>query len=132
MNVNFVAVVVAAISTMVVGFVWYSKPLFMNQWLKLAGLSESDTKKGAGSAYTMMFVASLIMAYILDWFILATGKTGWMGGAKIGLIASIGFTATAFASEFIFNKKNTQLYWITAGFQVVAVTVAGAILGWMA
>lgn len=131
MSVNLVAVVVGAISTMVVGYVWYSKMLFGAQWLKFSGLKESDITKGAGMAYSLMFVVALVMAYVLDWFLIATGKTGWMEGAKLGLIASIGFTATAFASEFIFNKRSLQFYLITAGFQVVAITIVGAILGMM-
>lgn len=131
MNVNLVAVVIAAISTMVVGYVWYSKALFANQWLKLSGLNEADIKKGAPMAYSMMFVASLVMAYILDWFILATGKTGWMGGAEIGCLAAIGFVVTAFVGDTVFNKKPMQLFWITAGFHVVSITIAGAILGMM-
>jgi len=120
------------ISTMVVGYVWYSKALFASQWMKLSGHNEADLKKGAGQAYTTMFVASLVMAYVLDWFLIATGKTGWMDGAKIGMIASLGFVVTAFIGDFAFNKKPWSLFWIFAGFQLVSTTIAGAILGMMA
>lgn len=127
-TVNWVAVVSAAISTMVVGFIWYSKPLFAKQWLKLSGLSEADIKNGPGMGYALMFVASLFMSYVLAYFVGYLGSETWLDGAKTGLMIALGFVATAYAGDFIFNKKPKELYGITAGYQVVAITIAGAII----
>ena len=127
-QVNWVAVIAGAISTLVVGFIWYSKPLFAKQWMKLSGLSASDVKNGPGMGYALTFVTSLVMCYVLAVFQGQAGVADWMAGAKVGLWASVGFAATAFASDTIFNKKPMNLFFITAGYQVVAITVAGAII----
>ncbi len=36
----WLAVVLAAVSSMVVGFIWYAKPVFGNRWMRLSGIKE--------------------------------------------------------------------------------------------
>ena len=127
-EVSWLAVIAGAISTMVVGFVWYSPVLFAKQWLKLSGLSDAAVKQGAGTGYALTFVGALFMAYVLAHFISYLGATTWMDGLTTGLWISSGFVATAYLSDFVFNKKPRNLYFITAGYQVVAISVAGAII----
>ena len=65
-NLNLLAVLVAAISTMVVGFVWYSPILFAKPWMREMGYDPNDKnkvlemQKSAGPAYFGSFVASLV------------------------------------------------------------------------
>jgi hypothetical protein len=127
-DVNWLAVIAGAVSTMVVGFVWYSNMLFAKRWLKLSGLSEADVKNGPGVGYALTFVGSLFMSYVLAHFISYLGATDWMSGLQVGLWVGLGFVATAFLSEFIFNKRPRDLYFITAGYQVVALAIAGAVI----
>jgi len=56
-NLNLLAVLVAAISTMVVGFLWYSPILFAKPWMREMGYDPDDEaktkemQKSAGPAY---------------------------------------------------------------------------------
>ena len=74
-NLNLLAVLVAAMSTMVVGFLWYSPLLFAKPWMKEMGYDPNDKarmeemKKSAGPAYGGSFLASLISAFILALFL---------------------------------------------------------------
>ena len=45
LGVNLWAVLVSALATMVVGFVWYSPVLFANSWMKLMGYDPNDKAK---------------------------------------------------------------------------------------
>jgi len=36
-HVNYLAVIVATVTSMIVGFVWYSQPLFGRLWIKIIG-----------------------------------------------------------------------------------------------
>src|SRR5258708_19624332 len=68
-SLNWLAILVAAISTMVIGFLWYSPLLFAKPWMKEMGYDPSDKakteemKKNAGPAYGGSFFASLISPF---------------------------------------------------------------------
>lgn len=44
-NVNWIAVAVAAASTVIIGFVWYHPKTFGNAWMESVGLTEERMKK---------------------------------------------------------------------------------------
>src|SRR5260370_4595780 len=68
MGVNLWAVLVSALATMVVGFVWYSPLLFARRWMVLMGLDPDDEakisemQKSAGPSYALSLVASPLSA----------------------------------------------------------------------
>ena len=66
-QVNYWAVVLAALSSMVVGSVWYMPAVFGNAWMKLSGAKMERNMKPGKMAwmYGSVFVASLLTAYIL-------------------------------------------------------------------
>lgn len=129
LEVNFVAVLVAAIVNMAVGFVWYSPALFAKPWMKLVGKTEAELKKGGTpQLYLLTFLAALIEAYILAHFIVFAGAASAMQGIQVGLLAGIGFVATAFASEYLFSVKPAKLYGITVGYHIVTLAINGALL----
>src|SRR3974390_1637860 len=73
-SLNLVAIFVAALSTMVVGFLWYSPVLFAKPWLHEMGYALNDKakvkemQKSAGPAYLASFLASVVSAFILAMF----------------------------------------------------------------
>jgi hypothetical protein len=131
-EVNWLAIIAAAISTMVVGFIWYHPAVFGKAWQKLTGMSDDKIKNGPGVGYALTFVASLFMGYVLSHFLVYAGAVEWMDGLVTGTWIGLGFVATSFASEYIFNQKPRNLWLISAGYQVVAIAVAGAIIVAMA
>lgn len=124
--------VVAALAMFVLGSVWFG-PLFSKPWTAAMGISpESMKDKPRPSMAPMLvgsFIGSLVMAFTMDCFIDRTMSRTLAGGACIGLLASIGFVATAYASTYLFGQKPFKLYVIDVGYQVVGLTLAGAILG---
>ena len=46
MNINFLALLLAAISTLAVGFIWYHPKVFGTIWMKESGVTE-QTMKGS-------------------------------------------------------------------------------------
>jgi len=71
MGVNLWAVLLSALATMVVGFVWYSPLLFARPWTILMGYDPDDKakmaemQKSAGPSYMLSLVASLLSAAVL-------------------------------------------------------------------
>ena len=46
MEINFLAVLVAALSSFVVGFVWYNPKIFGTIWMNETGMTEEKAKQG--------------------------------------------------------------------------------------
>ena len=71
MDVNLWSVLVAAVATMVLGFLWYSPLLFARPWMVAMGYDPDDKarieemQKSAGKSYAISFVASLVSAFVL-------------------------------------------------------------------
>jgi uncharacterized protein DUF1761 len=134
MRVNLLAVLVSAISTMVVGFIWYSPVLFAKSWMREMGYDPNDKaktqemQKSAGPAYAGSFIASLVAAFILGKVIELRQLDGALYGMKIGLGVWLGFIATVQLTGALFMKNSMKLFAINTGYQLVCYLAMGAIL----
>lgn len=128
-DINFWSVLVAAIASMVVGFVWYSPAVFGKQWMKLSGITEADIKKdSANKAYMFSFVAALITAYVLEHVLQYVGASNASDGAKAGFWMWLGFVATTTSMDSLFGEKPWKLNILQNGHQLVSLIVMGIIL----
>src|SRR5947207_3505777 len=97
-QINYMAVVAAAVVNMVLGFLWYG-PLFGKPWMKMMNFTEEHMKaaqaKGMGKSYVVMTIGALLMSWILAHAIVfATGFlaiSGAMAGIWIGFLNWLGF-----------------------------------------
>ena len=128
-QVNLVSVGVASIAAMGIGFAWYSKAMFGNQWTKLTGMSGDKMDKSAMmKTFGITFIVTLISAYILSMFIHYAGAYTLINGAKTGLWAWLGFVMPTTLANHLFSKEPPELYAIVAGHHLVGLLVMGAIL----
>ncbi|HVS89818.1 MAG TPA: DUF1761 domain-containing protein [Candidatus Acidoferrum sp.] len=133
-HLNLLAVFVAAISTMVVGFVWYSPVLFTKAWMREMGYDPNDKakiqemQKSAGPAYAGSFVASLVSAYILAMLLHWLRADNLHLGLNLGFHVWLGFVATLQLTGVLFMKQSMKLFAINTGYQLVCYLVMGAIL----
>ncbi|MEZ4900508.1 MAG: DUF1761 domain-containing protein [Spirosomataceae bacterium] len=129
LQINYLAVLAAAVATFVLGAVWYIS--FSEPWMSLAGLTEEKiTASGGGvSAYIISFITYLLGAYAMAILFksmnISTLKTGAMTGALIGAIIVGGNIFTNNAYEI----KPIGLSVLNAGFSAVSGAAMGAILG---
>ncbi len=134
MGVNLWSVLVAAVATMILGFLWYSPLLFAKPWTLAMGYDPNDKakmeemRKGAGKLYGITFVASLISAFVLAKIIDITTVNSTLYGMKIGFAVWLGFVTTVQLTSTLFKKRPIKLYWIDTGYQLVCYLVMGAIL----
>ena len=133
-HVNLLAVLVAAISTMVVGFIWYSPILFAKPWMREMGYDPDDKvkikemQKSAGPSYFGSFVASLISAFVLALFFHWLQVRSLHNGLLTSFHVWLGFVATVQFTDALFQKKSMKLFAINTGFQLVSFIAMGAIL----
>jgi hypothetical protein len=127
---SWIAIIVATIVAMVIGFLWYGNWGFGKSWQTLSGHMMGQGQQ-PGPLYALTALAALVESIALSWFISTTGfKTG-AGGAIIGLYVGLGFIATAMFSEVLFAGRPPRLYAINAGYQVFQAVVLGAIIGFL-
>ncbi|QQQ62384.1 DUF1761 domain-containing protein [Paenarthrobacter ureafaciens] len=124
-HINWLAVLLAALATFVVGGLWYSV-LFAKPWQKAAGMSDQQLKSGTARVFAGSFVLAAIMAVFLAAFI---GRGGFVFGIVAGLAAGIGWVATALGVNYLFERRSPVLFAINASYNVVTFAVMGAIVG---
>jgi hypothetical protein len=127
-NINVLAVLAAAVSTFVIGALWYSPLLFYKPWLRANGFVEADVQKGrAGVIFGLAFVFSVIMAANLAAFLAAPGTTvAW--GATAGALTAV-WVVLGLAVVALFERRPWSYIFVNGGYWLVSFVMMGAILG---
>lgn len=128
--VNYVAVIVSVVVMQIIGTLWYMPFLFGKPWMAATGVT-TEQMRAAKTGYLVAILGSLIAVWVLAILAGATGATGLADGLTLGLLVSIGFVFTSFAVNYVFESKSLKLLLINAGYPVVGLAVAGAIIGIM-
>jgi hypothetical protein len=128
LSINYLAVFVAALSSFLIGGIWYSPILFANVWRRENGFSEEDLKNASmGKIYGVSFVLALVIAFNLAAFLGKEVNLVW--GLTAGALAGIGWVAASFGITYLFERKSINLFLVNAGYQAVTYIVMGGILG---
>lgn len=159
MELNFLAILVAAIVPLVLGFIWYGPMLFQNAWMRESGMTEEKMKN---SNMAVIFLVSLLLSVLLAFFtqflvIHQVGAMGMVGGdptdalpsyqafmddygnsyrtfkhgALHGAMAGIFFVLPVMATNGLFERKSWKLTFINVGYWTLCLTIMGAIVcGW--
>jgi hypothetical protein len=127
-SINWLAVVVAAVVGLVIGFVYYAPQLMGRRWAASAG---ATLPSGTPPAMTLVgtIVSVLITAVALGVLASATGATG-NDGAALGFICWLGFVLTWTVSGALYERRSWTYVWITALQGLISLLVMGAIIGY--
>ncbi|MEL6670959.1 MAG: DUF1761 domain-containing protein [Bacteroidota bacterium] len=130
-NINYLAAGVAALAAFGLGAAWYSPLLFGKAWQAELGftdeyLQEGNMGKIFGTSFIMMIIMSLGMAVLIQ-----GGETsmGWQEGLMRGLFIGAVFVGTSMAINMLYQRKSMKLWLIDGGYQILFLTMMGAILG---
>ncbi len=126
-QLNYFALLVAALSTFLIGGLWYSPAVFGKVWMRENGFTEESLKGGnMVKIFGLAFLLGLISAVNLAMF-MGPEKNPAMG-ALWGFLAGAGWVATFVGTHYLFERKSFTLFLINAGYSIVALTVMGTIL----
>ena len=131
--INYVAVFVAAIASMVIGSVWYG-PLFGKMFMremcmdKMTPEQMAEAKKGMWTNYVLQFVASLVMFYVLARFMGMLGALSVNAGLIVAFWVWIGFVVPVQLGQALWGGK-MKIFWLSAGNMLVTLLAVGAIFG---
>lgn len=140
-NVNWIALIVAALSTLVIGFLWYG-PLFGKAWMKETGITEAQAQKGM----PLRFGISVVLAFIAVFFIYANSViTGGLPpddvhgievtkfhtfghGVVHGIMAALFMAMPVLVTNALFEQKSFKYILINVGYWIVTFAIMGGIV----
>ena len=129
-SINFLAVLVAAIAAIVLGFLWYG-PLFGKTWIKLMGMDkkkmDKNMKKKMTKSYVILVITTLVTSYVLAHFVKYLGTTV-SDALQTAFWIWLGFVATIQIGIVLWEGKPWKLYLINASHQLVNLAVMATIL----
>ena len=125
-QMNWLAVVAAAVSAFVLGGLWYG-PLFKHAWCREAGVNPDQPNGHPGIVFGLGFVLSLIAATVFAMFLGPNPGLHFALGAGFG--AGLCWVATSFGINYLFEKKSLPLFLINGGYHAVQFPLIGLILG---
>ena len=127
-DINWIAVIIAAVASMVIGFVYYMPSVMGTRWQQLTGRDMTGAG-GAGMSYAMTAVAALVAAFVVAQLIHWSDSYTLVEGAFLGAVGWLGFTATASFSDYVFSGRPWALFSIQNGYQLISFVVMGGIIG---
>lgn len=105
------AVLVAMVSAIVVGALWYSKALFANAWVSLIGKNMDEMKKGAGAGYAAAILGSLVEALTLSWFVHQLyASVTIMNSLHTALLLAVGIVLPVMLVAYMFERRPMKLF----------------------
>jgi len=127
-NLNWLAIITAAVSAFVLGGLWYSPLLFAKRWMKETGITEESTKNAnMMKIFTFAFILSLLAAFFLAMFI--GPDTGAGFGAMAGFMAGLGWVFTFMGISYLFESRTLAHFLINSIYSIVSLTIMGLIIG---
>lgn len=130
-QISILAIVLAVVANTVIGALWYSPVLFANIWMKSLGKTEEElNKSSANIGYVLTILAAVVTSFVLSLLIGLVDNVTIGSGALIGLLSGIGIAAARELSPTFFEGRNLTLFFISAGYHIVSLTVMGLIIAY--
>ncbi len=128
---DYLTILLAAVASMVLGFLWYG-PVFGKPWMKAMGKSEADMaqakSKGMAKMMLINFVATLVMAWVLNLVEDRTGAMSLMSALKWAGVLWLGFMAPVELNDVLFGGRSVKVFVINAGYLLVSMLAMAAVL----
>ena len=142
-SINWLAVVVASISSFIIGAIWFGPKTFYPIWMKFQGrqvpterieMSGGATFAMFGGAYLGALIQVATLAVFVSMAHTIDPNFGGAQGALAGALLGFGIGAASSLSHRLFAQSNYKIadaykvWLLEIGQDVVALTVAGLIL----
>lgn len=135
-TINWWAVLVCVIASMVSGSLWYNPRTLFNTWWKGIGRAEGEVPgmESMGVTWTLTVLSSFVQAVAMALMVNAIGglMTGGItagSGALTGFMLWLGFIAPTYLVNKLFAGHGFQVWAIEVGNHLLNFVLFGAILG---
>ncbi|MCK3768828.1 DUF1761 domain-containing protein [Microbacterium aerolatum] len=132
-EINYWAVLLAMLSSIVVGSIWYTPKVFGTRWARLANVDMTGSARSA----VWPIVTTVLVSFITAWVLAGASAIAWHfyeGSFFVGTIVTAvllwaGFTAARFITHDGFEGRPTALTTMNIGHELVTLVVMAVIIG---
>lgn len=132
-EINYWSVLLATLSSMVIGSLWYTPKLFGTRWAKLANVDMTGSSKGV----VWPIITTLIVSFVTAWVLAGASAIAWhfyegsffFGTIVTGILLWAGFTAARFITHDAFEGRPTALTTLNIAHELVTIVVMAVIIG---
>lgn len=114
-GVNFIAVIVGAVASFLVGWLWFSPKLFGEKWAQGVGVNLGSANEMPVGAMVFQFAGLVLMS----WFV---GVTAVSHALFTVILATLAFTLLAYSGG-MFGKKSAYSRNVEASYWIVALVI---------
>ncbi len=130
-QINYVAVLVAAAASFVVGGIWYGA-LFAKAWVRLHGFNKADIDQMAKQQprnFAAFFAGDLVTCIVL-WLVMSSlNVQSALSGLVLAMVVWLGFQVPQCLSKALAGNKPMALFGIDISHQLASLAVMGLIIG---
>ncbi|GGE95542.1 DUF1761 domain-containing protein [Mycetocola zhadangensis] len=132
-DINYWAVLLATLSSMVVGSIWYTPKVFGNYWMKAANVTPSGNSRDA----VRPILLTLVVSFVTAWVLAGTTYLSWnfysgsffVNALLTGIILWAGFTAARFITHDAFDGRAPGLTVLNVAHEFVTIVIMALIIG---
>ncbi len=128
-QIDYLAVVFAAVAGVIVGAIWYLPGTFGSAWKTALGVGAHRRPVDPKVVVVVRGLATVVTAFSLALLLVGSGATTLGGALRLGLVVSLGVVVTTVVSDYLFAGWSTKLIAITAGHRFLHIMVMCAVLG---
>ncbi len=136
-EINWLAVLLATLASMVVGSVWYVPKVFGSIWMKLAKLTPKDMETGGWTPIAVSIATSAVTAFVLAHFtylayeFYATEYSFLATALITSFWAWLGFVGLRFLTHDSFEGRPLALTVLNALHELVTLLAMATVIGLM-
>ncbi|MDH3338148.1 MAG: DUF1761 domain-containing protein [Gammaproteobacteria bacterium] len=127
MEINYIAAVAAAVSSFLLGGLWYSPMLFLKPWNKAMGRDENSSQGHPARVFGLSFVFALLSA--LAFAHILGPAPDFRVALHTGLIVGILFVGASFGINYQFADRPMSALFIDGGYHTGQFVLYAVILG---
>ena len=125
LSVYYIPILISTLVCFSLGAFWFSPALFGRKWRELTGKSHHENFPIA----SYLFFLFIILIFNIAMSVLAdiSGTFRMSAGVIMGLSVWIGFGLPIMSFEFLFERRNASLLFITSGYFLAVSVISGAL-----
>jgi hypothetical protein len=130
-EINYLAVMVAAFVYFASGALWYSPAFLGTQWMSAAGFDDEKikaAKKGAWKSYIITLLAAVVISYGLARVEGYMQVDTFVGGMHTGFWSWFCYVVTTMIINNSFENRPLKLFLINSGYHLYGFIVMAVIL----
>ncbi len=134
-DVNWLAVLLAALAGFVVGGIWYG-PIMGKKWMGAVGLTEEQIRRGNmaliyGGAFAFSVLASWTLAHTFESYALLDADLSVFAKVMTAFGVALGFIVPAIGTNYLFSQKSRTLFFIDAAYWLLFYIAMGLVHAYM-